>query len=112
MAIGQVDMDIEAESGEAATAGHSFPPLVYVPCAPKLPGDTELSIDLRKTRDGRMALLVYSALDRLADKAGPNQPWTVMLTRDLEDVRVRTGFDLVLLDMDVPEEFRRAGEGD
>jgi hypothetical protein len=104
-------VDIEAELGGASTAARAFPPLVYVPCAPEQPGDTELSVDLRKTRDGRMALLVYSALDRLVDKAGPRQPWTVMLTRDLEDVRLRTGFDLVFLDMDIPEEFRRTGEG-
>jgi hypothetical protein len=104
-------MDIEAESDGAATDDRSFPPLVYVPCAPERPGDTELSVDLRMTRDGRMAMLVYSALDRLVDKAGPSQPWTVMLTRDLEDVRLRTGFDLVCLDMDIPEEFRRTGAG-
>ena len=104
-------MDVEVDRGGAATTDRTFPPLVYVPCAPEQPGDTELRVDLRETRDGRMALLVYSALDRLVDKAGPSQPWTVMLTRDLEDVRLRTGFDLVFLDMDVPTEFRRAGEG-
>lgn len=104
-------MDGEAGSDGAATADRCFPPLVYVPCAPERPGDTEVSVDLRRIGDGRMALLVYSALDRLVDKAGPNQPWTVMLTRDLEDVRLRTGFDLVFLDMDVPDQFRRTGEG-
>lgn len=43
----------------------TFPPVVYVPCSPLSTGDEELSVDLRQTRDGKLALLVYSALDRL-----------------------------------------------
>ena len=83
-----------------------FPPVVYVPCAPTR-SDDELTIDLRPTRDGRMALLVYSAMDRLIAHCGPDQPWTVPLTKDLEQARLATGFDLVLLDLDIPEELRR-----
>jgi hypothetical protein len=86
-----------------------FPPVVHVPCAPTQ-SDDELTIDLRATKDGRLVLLVYSAMDRLIEHCGPAQPWTVMLTKDLEHARLATGFELILLDLDIPEELRRTGK--
>jgi hypothetical protein len=47
--------------------------VVYIPCAPA-PSADELIIDLRATRDGRLALLAYSAMDRLVAHCGPHQP--------------------------------------
>jgi hypothetical protein len=91
----------------AQAAGVIFPPIVYVPCAPVQPGSGEIDVDLRMTRDGRLALLVYSALDRLVTHCGPAQPWTLMQASDLERVRLETGFELVLLDLDIPAELRR-----
>jgi hypothetical protein len=87
-----------------------FPPVVYVPCAPIRDAGSELVVDLRRTRDGRMALLVYSALDRLVDCCGPDQPWTLVASTNLEQIRIATGFDLVLLDVDIPQEHRQAAE--
>lgn len=84
-----------------------FPPVVYVPCSPVAMGDENLSVDLRPARDGRLALLVYSALDRLVDCCGDEQPWVVMPTANLEKVRVETNFELILLDVVIPDEFRR-----
>jgi hypothetical protein len=86
-----------------------FPPIVYVPCAPAQ-SEAELAIDLRVTKDGRRALLVYSSMDRLVTYCGGEQPWTVMATQDLEQARLATGFELILLDLDIPEELRRTGE--
>jgi hypothetical protein len=83
-----------------------FPPLVYVPCSPEQTA-AEFTVDLRRTQDGRLALLVYSAMDRLITHCGPGQPWTVILTRDLEQLRQTSGFELILLDLDVPPEQRR-----
>jgi hypothetical protein len=87
-----------------------FPPVVYVPCSPVGRDDDILSVDLRPTRDGRLALLVYSALDRLVNCCGDKQSWVVMPTADLEKVRVETNFELVLLDIEIPDDFRRHGE--
>lgn len=84
----------------------TFPPVVYVPCSPLSPGDEELSVDLRQTRDGKFALLVYSALDRLVTCCGEQQPWVVLPTADLEKIRVETNFELILLDIEIPEELR------
>ncbi|XVV15298.1 SAV_915 family protein [Actinoplanes sp. CA-131856] len=86
------------------------PPFVYVPCAPLRAGDTELTVDLRQTRDGRLALLAYTALDRLVDCCGAEQPWTVMPTENLEEVRLATGFELILFDLEIPPEQRRHAE--
>lgn len=88
----------------------AFPPVVYVPCSPRDPGDEELSVDLRRTREGKLALLVYSALDRLVTCCGEQQPWVVLPTANLEKIREKTGFELILLDIEIPEEFRRHGE--
>ena len=85
----------------------TFPPVVYVPCERPPAPDGELIVDLRRTRNGQVALLVYSALDRLVCYCGPRQPWVVMPTASLEHVNERAPFDMILLDMDIPEEHRR-----
>jgi len=102
-------LDTERLRAGVTDPAHTFPPVVYVPCAPAQT-DEELTIDLRRTRDGRLALLVYSAMDRLIAHCGPAQPWTVMLTKDLEQARQASGFELILLDLDIPEELRRMGD--
>ncbi|WP_250002099.1 SAV_915 family protein [Actinoplanes sp. M2I2] len=99
----QVDGDAEGFRPVA------FPPVVYVPCAPIRDADSELVVDLRRTRDGRMALLVYSALDRLVGCCGPAQPWTLVASTSLEELRLATGFELVLMDLDIPDEYRYTG---
>ncbi|MEV4283523.1 SAV_915 family protein [Actinoplanes xinjiangensis] len=107
-------LDAERVQRGAADPAHIFPPIVYVPLQPTPPGavqnDQEMTIELRQTRDGRLALLVYSAMDRLIDHCGPAQPWTILATQDLEKVALATGFDLVLLDLDIPRELRHTGE--
>jgi hypothetical protein len=94
------------------TAEASLPPYVYVPCSPIRPGDTDLTVDLRRTRTGQVALLVYSALDRLVDCCGEAQAWTVFPATELEKIQEATGFELILLDVRIPEHLRRTGEGD
>ena len=87
----------------------TFPPVVYVPCAPLDQDDEGLSVDLRRTREGKLALLVYSALDRLIICCGEQQPWVVLPTANLEKIRENTDFELILLDIEIPDDFRRHG---
>lgn len=84
-----------------------FPPVVYVPCTDEIENG-ELTVDLRPTRDGRTALLVYSAMDRLVHCCGPAQPWVVMPSKDLDKITERVRVDLILLDIEIPAEHRRA----
>ena len=84
-----------------------FPPVVYVPCAEQVTDPADVRLEYRITRDGRKALLVYSALDRLHAGAGDAQPWFVIPTANLQVLYDADPFDLVLLDILVPEEHRK-----
>jgi hypothetical protein len=87
------------------TAGILIPPVVYVPCESSTADG--LVVDLRTTKDGEIALIVYTALDRLIDCCGQHQPWAVLRTEELERVREETNFELLLFDLDIPEDQRR-----
>lgn len=86
-----------------------FPPAVYVPCAEAVADGAEARLEYRQTKDGRTALLVYSALDRLRRGMGDVQPWILLPAPSLEKVWERDKFDLVLMDIEVPDEHRRRG---
>ncbi|MFS0895957.1 SAV_915 family protein [Mycolicibacterium litorale] len=49
---------------------------------------------MRQTRDGRIALLAYSALDRLHDCCGVDQAWIVMPTAELATLQAAQPFQL------------------
>lgn len=82
-----------------------IPPVVYVP-VDSVPEGQEVDIVFRHTRDGEVALVLYTALDRLVDCCGPHQPWVLLPTEKLVDVAEVQPFDLVLLDLEMPEEER------
>jgi hypothetical protein len=89
-----------------------FPPVVYLPCASHVSDPTESVVELRKTRDGRMALMAYSALDRLKYCCGDQQPWMVVPTPTLDKIQQVQPFDLLLLDVVIPPEHRHGAGGD
>ncbi|WP_441961246.1 SAV_915 family protein [Mycolicibacterium houstonense] len=62
---------------------------------------------MRQTRDGRTALLAYSALDRLHACCGEDQAWIVMPTVGLSELQNAHPFQLLLLDVVIPLEERR-----
>ncbi|MGH3623061.1 MAG: SAV_915 family protein [Sciscionella sp.] len=99
-----------AEAVQTA-AGPVVPPMLYVPCESHRSGDEELSIDSRRMRDGRLALFAYTALDRLVNCCGPHQPWVLMPTAHLDEVDRHHPHDVILLDVEIPEEHRRQGGG-
>lgn len=80
------------------------PPVVYVPTT----GHAD-ELDLRQAPDGRSVLLVYTALDRLVDGCGSQQPWVLLPVADLGAEGGRTAPDLILFDVDVPGHARRPG---
>lgn len=83
-----------------------LPPVVYLPCAEEVTDPADARPELRRTRDGRLALLVYSALDRLRTCCGPAQPWVVVRTEGLQQLHHHDPFDLLLMDVPIPEEHR------
>lgn len=84
----------------------NFPPVVYVPCIEQTESASDARVRLRVTRDGRSALLVYSALDRLHTCFGPDEPWLVLPIAQLHSLWEAAPFDLNLLDVVVPDHER------
>ncbi|KAA0022476.1 hypothetical protein FOY51_12255 [Antrihabitans cavernicola] len=86
-----------------------FPPVVYLPCAEQVDDAAQARVDMRTTRDGRTALLAYSALDRLHTCCGDEQPWVLMPTEALDELQKAHPFQLLLLDVVIPDDQRRGG---
>ena len=83
-----------------------FPPVVYLPCSEHVANPSEATVEMRRARDGRMCLMAYSALDRLKRCCGETQPWMVLPTAYLDQLQQAQPFELLLLDVMIPEEYR------
>lgn len=79
-------------------------PAYYVPCFAD--GGGELRVTLRETRDGRVALIVYTALDRLRAGAG-DVPWALLTLADLQAIKDESPYDVIYQDIRVPEDKRQ-----
>jgi hypothetical protein len=81
------------------------PPVLYVPVDV---GSDGAVTDVRMLRlgDGRVALIAYTALDRLAAGCGADVPWALVETRKLGEVHATKPYDVKLLDVDLPAEVR------
>ncbi|MFI6027821.1 SAV_915 family protein [Amycolatopsis magusensis] len=83
-----------------------FPPAVYLPTGPRYASETEALVELRRTPDGRTALLAYSALDRLVNCCGDQQSWVLMRTDKLDKLHAAQPFDVAYLDLEIPATHR------
>ena len=81
------------------------PPVVYLPVETDANGQVS-DFKMIKLGDGRVALLGYTALDRFIDAWGDHQPWLLFDGHRLHEIHDVKPFDLKLLDVAVPEEFR------
>ncbi|GIG36453.1 hypothetical protein Cpa01nite_18340 [Cellulomonas pakistanensis] len=99
-----LDARVPGREPEPRSARPVVGPAVYLPV--RIDGD---SVEVRTLKDGRRALLAYSALDRLAEHCGPAQRWILVETAQLGLVKQRQPFDVVITDMHVPEQYRREG---
>lgn len=81
------------------------PPILYLPC--KAGSTTDLAmIEMRELEDGRVALMAYTALDRLARCCGTEQSWVLFKTASLGELRRESPFDVVLFDQPLPDDLR------
>jgi len=76
----------------------SFPPIVYVPTTDEAE-PAQRHIILHTLQDGRTALFVYSAPDRLRDFYLPDASWVLCDGAQLQRVHEQTPFDLLFLDL-------------
>lgn len=101
------EIDIGANQSDSKPVPSDFPPVVYLPCAESVTDPEAARVDMRQTRDGRTALLAYSALDRLHTCCGTGQAWILMPTANLAQLQAAQPFQLLLLDVVIPPERRR-----
>jgi hypothetical protein len=80
-----------------------FPPVVYVPTR-TAPHADQTRLEMHTTRDGRDALFVYSALDRLVDFYGADAPWVLLTVADLQRAYDEAPYDLLFLDQRIGRE--------
>ena len=81
------------------------PPVVYLPVDTDEHGQVS-DFKMIKLGDGRVALLGYTALDRFIDAWGEHQPWLLFDSHRLSEIHDVKPFDLKLLDVAVPQEYR------
>lgn len=86
-----------------------WPGEVYVPTEPSHDHESELTINLRRTENGQLALLVYSTLEHLVASCGENQAWVQIPTDELDSLHDELPYDIVLLDVALPDEMREDG---
>ncbi|PXY32345.1 SAV_915 family protein [Prauserella muralis] len=88
----------------------SLPPVVYLPTGAHSGTDTEeTTVELRRTGDGRVALVAFSAVDRLVAGCGEHQPWMMVRTEHLPTLYDAQPYDVIMLDGVIPEELRHPG---
>jgi hypothetical protein len=83
---------------------------VYLPTGPAAQvntGQAEAPIELRRTPDGRTALIAFTALDRLIECCGEHQPWILVKTEHLPKIHAARPYDLIVLDSPLPDELKR-----
>ncbi|WP_430868829.1 SAV_915 family protein [Demequina aurantiaca] len=86
----------------------SVPPVLYLPLSAQSTTE-EQTVEIRELKDGRRALLAYTALDRLQNLAGERQPWILLRTEDLQQIKDAQPYDVVIFDLAVPAQYRRDG---
>lgn len=106
------------EQGSPAVLGGEYtgreaedvPQQVYISSQRLGPGAEEVNLELRPMQDGRLALLAYSSLDLLIAGCGEHQPWIAVPVNRVHDCQQQSGADVVLWDLELPEEMRHAPE--
>ncbi|MGQ0625019.1 MAG: SAV_915 family protein [Sporichthyaceae bacterium] len=70
--------------------------MVYAPVT-GVEGD-RARLEMQRLADGRTALFVYSAMDRLERFYREDAPWVVLEVKDLQSAHTEVAFDVLFLD--------------
>jgi hypothetical protein len=84
------------DTGERDRVQRGFPPVVYAPTT-TVAGD-RLRLEMVVTNDGRTALFVYSAIDRLHEFYRAGAPWALLSVEDLQRAHEQEPYQLLFLD--------------
>lgn len=99
--FGRTALGHDSRVNDTTTPG----PIVYLPVHLDSEG-TPADVRMIRLPDGRVALLGYTALDRLIACCGDHQPWLVFEVSRLEALRETKPFDLKYLDLELPDHLR------
>ncbi|MFD9894553.1 SAV_915 family protein [Amycolatopsis sp. NPDC058986] len=83
-----------------------LPPALYLPTSETSEDHSGASIELRKTPDGRTALVAFTSLDQLVSCCGEHQPWARVATDYLPSIHQARPYDVIVLDSPLPQHLR------
>lgn len=87
--------------------GTVVPPVLYLPVR-ELP-EGGIAAEVHQITDGRRAVLVFTALDRLLSVCGGEQPWKLIETVALDAIQETQPFDIVAFDPELPQNLLAGG---
>ncbi|MDR1998873.1 MAG: hypothetical protein LBQ06_02880 [Frankiaceae bacterium] len=93
--------DLSGGAAAWADPSEEFPPVVYVPTC--MAEDGQMHVEMKMMLDGRSALLVYSALDRLRRWYGDTS-WMVTTIEGLQRLYDDRPYDVLFLDRSIVPE--------
>lgn len=82
----------------------------FVPSRPVLGPAEQVRPELRRTDDGRLALLAYTSLAELVAGCGRHQSWVLVPADWFERIRVECGVDLIAINTALPAAARQEEE--
>ncbi len=88
------------------------PTWAFVPTRPILGPHEQVHPELRRTDDGRLALLAYTSLERLVEGCGADQPWVRVPVEEFERIHAECRFDTIALNVALPTECRHREDRD
>lgn len=89
---------------------YHLPAEIFVPARPGAASSGAI-LEVRELTDGRLAMAVYSSMERLIACCGGCQPWLAFGSDQLPALQRGGGFDVVVVDVDVPQDLRRRTAG-
>ncbi|WP_245601258.1 SAV_915 family protein [Mycetocola saprophilus] len=98
----------EAVNGVPVQRDTIIPPMLYLPI--RIDELGRQFVEVRPHGDGKRALLAFTALDRLASQCGPEQPWIVVQTDRLGEIKEAFPFDVVSFDPAIGAHLRAEGK--
>lgn len=96
-----------------AEANGEEPESAFVPLAERfLSRDKDVTVELRRLEDGRLAVLAFSSLEALVVGCGDLQPWASLPADKVAEIQQHSGADLVLWDAVLPDDQRNDSAGE
>ena len=83
-----------------------LPAQVFAASRPPHSGQAELVFELRETRSGQLAIMLYSSLSALVAACGTGQSWIKIHSVDLPWLAKTVGFQVLIFDLALPAELR------